>query len=641
MPYQTAGGNASEAEEQESVEIPCSGSARKSKLVTSGDTICFPHEDLKTTWDAVIRGHKLSGNGQCFGWRNLESDYSWISYETFIKRAEKFGSGLAKIGLDPGPSSNVGIYAQNGLEWVIAQYGVWSKSAVVVPLYDTLGPDACTYIIQQAEIKIVICDKENKVRSLLKRIKETPTMQHIVTTTDVNQELTMLASEKDIQLYTYSEIENLGENYSTSVLPPQSSDVALICYTSGTTGVPKGVPLSHENVVSMCCAVNLLLGKSSITKEDTTLSYLPLAHIFGQLVHVIFLMIGARVGFFSGDTSQLLEDIEVLQPTVLPAVPRLLNKWYAKAQSLIRSKSETDAHDENFISESSTKSACKPFIDSLGGKLRIIISGGAPIYKNVVEFYTKIVGSKVLEIYGQTECAGPCTANLLDSSYDGSVGGPLPCCIMKVVDVPDMGYFSKDSKGEVCVKGHNVFKGYLNDPAKTEEALDEDGWLHTGDIGVWLENGKIKIIDRKKNFFKISQGIYAAPEKIENIYALSPFVSQVYVAGQSLKSFLVAIVIPDQEAVLPWSKENTKCNSWSEVCEDPAVKTLILEDMQKRGKEAGLISFEQVKAIHLHPKILTYEDGFLTLTSKLKREFCKKYFAKEVETLYSSYEEFV
>ncbi|GBN11030.1 Long-chain-fatty-acid--CoA ligase 1 [Araneus ventricosus] len=330
MVYPPTDISASEAEEQESVEIPCSGGARKSKLVTSGDTICFPYEDLKTAWDAVVRGHKLSGNGQCFGWRNFESSYSWITYGKFMKKAEDFGSGLEKIGLNPCPMSNVGIYAQNGIEWAIAQYGVWSKSSVVVPLYDTLGPDACTFIIKQAEIKIVICDEENKVRNLLKRKKETPLLQHIITTTTVNQELNTLASEKDIKLYTFNEIENLGEKYSTSVMPPQSSDAALICYTSGTTGVPKGVIMTHENLVSMCCAVNLALEKSSLTKEDTTLSYLPLAHIFGQFMHVWFLMIGARIGFFSGDINQLLEDIKILQPTVLPAVPRLLNKWYNK-----------------------------------------------------------------------------------------------------------------------------------------------------------------------------------------------------------------------------------------------------------------------------------------------------------------------
>ncbi|CAL1273041.1 unnamed protein product [Larinioides sclopetarius] len=639
MLYHSTHNNTSEAEEQESIEISYSGGVRKSKLLTTVDTICFPYEDLKTTWDAVVRGQNLSGNGQCFGWRNFKSIYSWITYGEFMRKADIFGSGLVKIGLNPCPSSNVGIYAQNGIECLIAQYGIWSKSSVVIPLYDTLGPDACTFMLKQAEIKIVICDEENKVRNLLKRKKEIPTLQHIITTTAVSQELNKLANENDVHLYTFKEIENMGEKYPTLILPPQSSDNALICYTSGSTGVPKGVIMTHENLVSLCCALNLALEKDSITKEDTTLSYLPLAHIFGQFVHVLFLMVGAHIGFFSGDSNQLLDDIRILQPTILPAVPRLLNKWYDKAQCLLGSKLKTETYDENAIMETSGRSSYKPFIDNLGGKLRIIMTGAAPIYNNVVEFYTKFVGCKVLEMYGQTECSGPCSAILLDSSYDGCAGAPLPCCVMKIVDVPDMGYFSKHSKGQVCVKGYSVFKGYLKDPSRTAEALDEDGWLHTGDIGMWLPNGTLKIIDRKKNILKLAQGEYIAPEKIENIYSLSPFVSQVYVHGDSLKSFLVAIIIPDKETVLPWCKENSKYGSWNEICNDPGVKKLIFEDILQRGKESGLNSFEQVKTIYLHPEDLTFEAGFLTPTSKIKREFCKKYFAKEIETLYKNYKE--
>ncbi|XP_055934307.1 long-chain-fatty-acid--CoA ligase 1-like isoform X1 [Argiope bruennichi] len=607
----------SEAEEQESIEIPNSEGARKSKLGTLGETICFPYEDLKTTWDAVFRGHKLSGNGQCFGWRNFKSSYHWITYEEFIRKAEKFASGLIKIGLNPCSSSNIGIYAQNGMEWVVAQYGVWRNSSVVVPLYDTLGPDACTIIIKQAEIKIVICDNENKVRNLIKRRKETPSLKHIITTIVLDQEINKLAAENDIRLHTFKEIENLGEKCCTTSLLPQSSDVAMICYTSGTTGLPKGALITHENLISVCCALNLYLGKSAITKEDTTISYLPPAHIFCQFIHVLFLMVGARIGFFSGDISQLLDDTRILQPTVITAVPRLLNKWYDKAQCLLQSKLNIRVHDENFLLEDEERSVYKPFLDNLGENLRLIITGAAPIYSNVVEFYIKFVGCKVLELYGQTECAGPCTGILLDSTYDGCAGAPIPCCMIKLVDVPDMDFFSRNSKGEVCVKGPCVFKGYLKDPEKTAEAVDKDGWLHVGDIGMWLPNGTLKIIDRKKNILKLAQGLYVAPEKIESIYSLSQFVSQVYVHGESLKSFLVAIVIPDKEIVMPWCKENLKCDTWNEICNHP------------------------VKVIYCHPEVLTFEAGFLTPTLKMKRDFCRKYFAKEIETLYSNYNEYI
>ncbi|GBN07996.1 Long-chain-fatty-acid--CoA ligase 1, partial [Araneus ventricosus] len=286
------------------------------------------------------------------------------------------------------------------------------------------------------------------------------------------------------------------------------------------------------------------------------------------------------------------------------------------------------------------RSICKPFIESLGGRVRLIFSGAAPIYKNVLEFYTKIVGCKVMEIYGQTECSGPCTFVLLDSDYTGNVGSPIPCCVVKLASVPEMGYFSKNSEGEVCIKGPGIFKGYLKDPKKTAEALDGDGWLHTGDIGMWLPNGALKIIDRKKNILKLSLGVYVAPEKIECIYALSPFISQIFVHGDSLKSFLVAIVVPEKETILPWCKEHSmRGDSWTDICKDPSVRQLIFEDMTRMGKEARLLSFEQVKDIHLHPTVLTYEGGFLTPTSKLKRDVWKKHFTKEIEALINSIQE--
>ncbi|GIY77694.1 long-chain-fatty-acid--CoA ligase 1 [Caerostris extrusa] len=286
----------------------------------------------------------------------------------------------------------------------------------------------------------------------------------------------------------------------------------------------------------------------------------------------------------------------------------------------------------------------KAFLDNLGGKIHTIFIAGAPIEKNVLEFCTIGLGCKVGEIYGQTECSGPCTFVLSDSCYVGNAGGPLPCCMVKLIDVPAMGYFSKDSKGEICIKGPNVFKGYLKDPAKTAEALDNEGWLHTGDIGMWLPNGALKIIDREKSILKLAQGVYVSPEKIENVYIQSPYVSQVFVHGNTLKGdalkigaqFLVAVVIPDQEILLPWCKENLNIESWTEICKVRKVKHLIFEDMQRLGKTAGLLSFEQVKVIYLHPETLTQEDGFLTPTLKMKRDICKKYFVEELETMYNS-----
>ncbi|GIY37294.1 long-chain-fatty-acid--CoA ligase 1 [Caerostris extrusa] len=188
----------------------------------------------------------------------------------------------------------------------------------------------------------------------------------------------------------------------------------------------------------------------------------------------------------------------------------------------------------------------------------------------------------------------------------------------------------KPGTHDICIKGPSVFKGYLKDPVKTSETLDNEGWLHTGDIGMWLP---------KEEYFEAFPRRIRISEKIENAYIQSPYVSQVFVHGNSLKSFLVAVVIPDQDVMLPWCKENLNIESWTEICKDPKVKRLIFEDMQRVGKIAGLLSFEQVKDIHLHPETLTYEDGFLTPTLKVKRDFCKKYFVEELEAMYSSIRE--
>ncbi|GBM56416.1 Long-chain-fatty-acid--CoA ligase 5 [Araneus ventricosus] len=192
---------------------------------------------------------------------------------------------------------------------------------------------------------------------------------------------------------------------------------------------------------------------------------------------------------------------------------------------------------------------------------------------------------------------------------------------------------------QVCIKGHNVFKGYFKNPEKTVEAFDDEGWFHSGDIGMWLPNGTLKLIDRKKNIMKLSQGEYVALDRIESVYSASSYVSQIYVHGDSLKSFLVAVVIPSKEFVLLRCKENFESETWNEICKTPMVKQLILEDMRRLGKSAGLNSFEQVKAIHTHPEAMTHEGGFLTAVQKTKREAWCKYFAEEIEAMYDSVQE--
>lgn len=199
-----------------------------------------------------------------------------------------------------------------------------------------------------------------------------------------------------------------------------------------------------------------------------------------------------------------------------------------------------------------------------------------------------------------------------------------------------MNYLASKGEGEVCVKGANVFKGYLKDPARTAEALDKDGWLHTGDIGKWLPNGTLKIIDRKKHIFKLAQGEYIAPEKIENIYLRSEAVAQVFVHGESLQAFLIAVVVPDVESLPSWAQKRGLQGSFEELCRNKDINKAILDDLLKLGKEAGLKPFEQVKGIAVHPELFSIDNGLLTPTLKAKRPELRNYFRSQIDELYAT-----
>jgi long-chain acyl-CoA synthetase len=255
----------------------------------------------------------------------------------------------------------------------------------------------------------------------------------------------------------------------------------------------------------------------------------------------------------------------------------------------------------------------------LGGRVKVIITGAAPIAADVLDFLRAAFGCQVLEGYGQTETAAAVSATLVgDYSIEanGHVGAVLPCCEIKLVDIPDMGYTADDQpnpRGEICVRGYNVFKGYYKQPEKTKETLDADGWCHTGDVGMFLPNGTLKVIDRKKHLFKLSQGEYIAPEKIENVYVKSKYVAQVFIYGDSMKNSIVGIVVPDREVLLEWAKVHHTDHGWLTLVKDPKIKKMILDDMVALGKSMNLHSFEQVKDIHLETDEFTVENGLVCL----------------------------
>uniref|UniRef100_A0A8B9CF31 Arachidonate--CoA ligase n=1 Tax=Anser brachyrhynchus TaxID=132585 RepID=A0A8B9CF31_9AVES len=565
----------------------------------------------------VCMGGRPGENGPCLGFRKPKQPYQWLSYREVAERAEALGSGLLQQGCKPSTKQFIGVFAQNRPEWIISELACYTYSMVVVPLYDTLGPGAIRYIVNTADISTVICDKPEKARTLLDHVerRETPGLSSIILMDPFEKELMERGRRCGVRIQTMQEVE-------VSLVSPSFS------YT-----LPRGAP----------CA--FFQSQWSPTCEDVHISYLPLAHMFERMVQSVVYCHGGRIGFFQGDIRLLSDDMKALRPTIFPVVPRLLNRMYDKVNTSLKrwilefAAKRKKAEVRNGIIRNDSlwdKLFFNKIQASLGGCVRMIVTGAAPASPTVLGFLRAALGCQVYEGYGQTECTAGCTFTTPGDWTSGHVGAPLPCNLIRLKDVEELNYFASKGEGEICVKGPNVFKGYLKDEEKTTEALDQEGWLHTGDIGKWLPNGTLKIIDRKKHIFKLAQGEYIAPEKIENIYIRSDPVAQIYVHGDSLQAFLVGIVVPDSEVMPGWAKKRGFDGTYSELCKNKELKQAIMEDMVRLGKESGLHSFEQVKAIYIHSDMFSVQNGLLTPTLKAKRPELRDYFKKQIEELYSS-----
>ncbi|NWS02679.1 ACSL5 ligase, partial [Motacilla alba] len=635
--------------------IGIEGGARRAALLTDNNLLSYYFEDAKTLYEVFQRGVSISGDGDCLGYRKPKQPYQWLTYKQVSDRTKYLGSGLLQKGCQPSSNQFIGIFAQNRPEWIISEYACYTYSMVAVPLYDTLGPEAIVYIVNKADISVVICDTPAKAEVLLKNCedKKTPCLKIIVLMDLFDKELKDRGAKVGIEILSLQEVEELGRNNIREPVPPKPEDLSVVCFTSGTTGNPKGAMLTHQNVVSNAAAfLRCTENTFECTSSDVVISYLPLAHMFERVVQTVIYSCGAKVGFFQGDIRLLTDDMKTLKPTLFPVVPRLLNRVYDKIQS------GANTPIKNFLLKFAVfmkmaeikqgiirndsiwdKLVFKKVQETMGGRVRIMVTGAAPISPSVLTFLRAALGCQIFEGYGQTECSAGSTFSMPGDWTTGHVGAPLACNIIKLDDVEEMSYFSSNNEGEVCIKGPNVFKGYLKDPEKTAEAIDKDGWLHTGDIGKWLPNGTLKIIDRKKNIFKLAQGEYIAPEKIENVYIRSAPVAQVFVHGESLRSFLIGIVVPDAEMLPEFAAKLGVKGSFEELCKNPAVKKAILDDMTRLGREAGLKSFEQVKDLYIHTELFSVENGLLTPTLKAKRGDLVKFFHKEIEALYSSAQE--
>jgi len=609
----------------------------------------------KNMFENFKKGVAAAGDRPCLGHRPMTNGvagpYVWQTYKEVLQRILNLGSALAGRGLKKG--SIVGVFSINRPEWLIIEGVCNAFGYVLVPLYDTLGPEAMQFIVTETEMSLVFASND-KFDALIKDKARYLSVQSIVLLDGVTDVEVEKGKGVNVDVVAFGKLEEEGK--ARPVEPPTDiadSDVVTIMYTSGTTGMPKGAMLTHKNFLANAAAIEFTGFKGRcfhLTPADVHISYLPLAHVFERMVVTYIIGVGASVGFYQGNTQNLLDDIAILKPTLFPSVPRLLNRVYDKVLAAVDIKGGLSSSLFHMGVESKRMNLQRGKIDHwlwdklvfskikarLGGHVQCIITASAPISPEVLDFLRLAFCCEVHEAYGQTETTGGASITLKGDYESGHVGVPLPANEIKLVDVPEMNYTSKDTpyqRGEICYRGPNVFKGYFKNEEKTAEALDKDGWLHSGDIGLWDEKGRLKIIDRKKNIFKLAQGEYIAPEKIENVYCKSKYVSQIYVYGDSLKAFLVGVVVPDDEYLAAWCKQNDVAGTIAEYKNNPKVKELIIKDMLKVGKELGLKSFEQVKDIHIDDVPFSIENNLLTPTFKLKRPQAKEHYQAQIDQL--------
>lgn len=612
---------------------------------------------VRTAYDAWKMGSAFHPTHACMGTRRVEQPqlYQYQTYLEVQERIVNFASGLKRLGLARG--DRVGIYAPNRAEWVITDLACQSVSLVPVPLYDVLGNDAVRYIINHAALPAIVCsaDKTSSLVALaavtgdcesLKIIVECgPTIHHQVAESTV-----AYGRRSGIEIFSFAEMEAEGATARVQPDPPRPDDLFTIMYTSGTTGVPKGVMVTHANFLASLTGI-LRQGVMTPTKDDVHLSYLPLAHVFERGMMYLMLMQGGLVCFACGDFNRLADDLFEVKPTIVIGVPRIFNRLYAKIHQKVTGEGWFKRLVFN-LGYSSKMGAVKsgeesPMWDSLvfsetaakvGGRVKLIVSGGAPLSAEVQEFLRVCFCCPVLQIYGLTEVGCITFATLHDREY-GHVGPPVASSEIKLVDVPELGYTSRDlphPRGEICCRGPSVFKGYYQDEALTAEVLDKDGWFHTGDIGRWNENGTLTIIDRRKALFKLSQGEYVSPETVEGLLVTNKFISQVFVHGDSFHDDLVMIVVPDPDVVRIFCAEKgIEDTDFKIQCTNDSLAAAILEEVTAQCKAAKLKGFEIPKALHIEPAPFSVPNGFLTPTYKLKRAALVAYYRREIENMYA------